>query len=26
VGCLQEFKMLECLAMLIELYMGSWEW
>jgi len=26
MNCLSEFKVLECLAMLIELYVGSWVW
>ena len=26
VSCLQEFKELDCLVMLIELYVGSWVW
>ena len=26
VSCLQEFKMLKCLTMLIELYVSSWVW
>jgi len=26
VSCLQEFKVLECLVMFIELYVSSWVW